>query len=358
MVNYICDKCNKYFERKSTFIKHISKKKSCLNDKHKYICKYCLNNYNHKSSLCRHYLICDKKTNNMSFENCEINNNSETESENNSSESENNSLDNENNSVDNENNLVNNENNLVKNKIIPYELKLNNKIDSLTNKMESLTNIMCQIIDKNLNKNSIHQNKIIVNNINNGNININNVSNDNNDNFYIKNYNESFVKEEDMIEILTDSEPVMKGIELVYCNKTRPENHSILTTDKVRNNVLVYMNGEWINKNKNYFYRNIFNHIALQIDNLIKKENNITDETGIYDTYIDLPQHAKITYKGIEITNFVKEKKYFYNPINIKKTKGRINNMLYNSKIFVSLTKVKNKYCIQYPSPLFNTFLM
>jgi hypothetical protein len=346
MVNYTCDLCGKYFKKKSSFIKHVGKKKPCSNRKEIFQCKKCLNIYNHHSSLYRHSLVCNKNLdNNLSENNTNIISNNykdNSESDNNSADDYNSISDynSENNSDDNKSN---NDNILIgKLNLDKNNVKLTNKMDSLTNKMDSLTNMVCQIIEKDNKVSVVQQNKIVINNnSNNNNINVNNIP-ENNNKFFIKNYQNSFICEEDMIDILNDSEPVMKGIEKIYCNKNRPENHSILTTDKTRNDVLVYENGEWINKNKNYFYRNVFNHVALQIDNLIKKENNLDDNNGIYNTFNNLSYYNNITYKGHGIKNFVKEKKYFYNPFNNGKVKVKINNIFYNSRGFVAITKIRN----------------
>lgn len=75
MVQYICEKCDKQFDRKFLYDQHNNRKTDCSNDTRKkkfgsktakkieYKCKKCKNNFSRKDSLTRHSKICKGKIN-------------------------------------------------------------------------------------------------------------------------------------------------------------------------------------------------------------------------------------------------------------------------------------------------------
>jgi hypothetical protein len=82
MVEYKCNKCEKVFDRKSTYDYHINKKIPC--DELKTQCKFCEKDFSRKSSMKRHMVTCKAKYEanienqkiNLDNSNCNVNVNS------------------------------------------------------------------------------------------------------------------------------------------------------------------------------------------------------------------------------------------------------------------------------------------
>lgn len=65
MVEYTCKKCQKKFDKKTNYLKHINRKTSCIknNKSESNKCEFCETCYSRKDSLKRHLAICKKKIN-------------------------------------------------------------------------------------------------------------------------------------------------------------------------------------------------------------------------------------------------------------------------------------------------------
>ena len=67
-MSFVCEKCDKIFKKKSTFINHINRKTSCVKEDRKNadkkICIYCNKIYTRQDRLNNHMLICKEKLEN------------------------------------------------------------------------------------------------------------------------------------------------------------------------------------------------------------------------------------------------------------------------------------------------------
>lgn len=61
MVSYTCDKCDKEFDKKSTYDRHLLRKKSCLL-KSQEVCIYCNDHFSSNSNRTRHEKVCKLKS--------------------------------------------------------------------------------------------------------------------------------------------------------------------------------------------------------------------------------------------------------------------------------------------------------
>jgi hypothetical protein len=330
MKYYICSDCGKNFDRKSNYVTHLSRNKTCkmMSENYSYHCTKCNTHFTRKNNLNRHRKNCDGK-----FEHIFI------------------------------------EKERIKQEKIEKE-----KINQINENMKNINNLLEQIVTKksdnsdnnsdnnsvnshnsnNSNVNITNNNITNTNNINKNNKNCNNNNNSNNTNNiqinqYICNYIDSKIEKEELNLMLDKYEPVFESIKHIFCNKDKPENHNILVSDKSRNTVSVYENNEWTNKNKKYLYRYIFNKIMKQIDGLIIEKNNLNiendDSTAIF--FDDIKGNDDITYGDVKLIKFNKEKKYFLNPLNIKKYDLRLNNVFYNVNMMILETKLKNEIFIK-----------
>jgi hypothetical protein len=65
MPNYICEKCNKNFTKKSAYLSHMMRTKTCIKDTNiNNECMYCNKKYSTRFNLNSHLNICKKKADN------------------------------------------------------------------------------------------------------------------------------------------------------------------------------------------------------------------------------------------------------------------------------------------------------
>jgi hypothetical protein len=320
MVNYICQKCNKIFNKKSNYVYHTQKKiNSCIHDEHDIQnienitknCGFCDKTFTRTTNLKRHLKTCKIKNTNELSEIIISNINSDDESDFDSNSEINSDSDKSNiESVKQfKNNFKNCNNNLI----------ISNNIKNLENKLDKIENL----IIKNKPQNTIikTQNNNTLNNT------LNNQKTLNNQNVFIVNYKDEKLDLNDLDEIFKDKDPILKAVETIYCNKNKPHQQNVLITDKSRNNIYVYDSNEWNLKNKKDILMNIFGSTINKIDNIINNDNANNDNAN-----------------NEKYANFYNEKKYSFSDIkNYLKHSGRLNITFINSKNMILENKMKHE---------------
>ena len=204
MVIYICNKCNKNFNRKSNYIIHINRKFSCIknieyNDINEkvYECIYCNNEYSYKQSKYKHQLICKDK------------------------------------------------------------IKNENKINKLEEENQELKKLILELNNK---VNKISSNKII-NNTNN--ITNNNITNNNIIIQYGYEYKTEGLTNEEIIKIVNKGWTALcESIKLTHFNSRIPQLHNIYIPDKKFNTIMVFKDEKFeLNKLENVLYDLIDKHV-------------------------------------------------------------------------------------------------
>ena len=204
---HVCDKCNKEFNKKDHYINHLMKKNECntnlKNKYHMFNCKNCDQSFSRNRNLTRHLKTCK-------MENCEKNQNNQNNKKLEQTEIE----------IGTE--IGTESNKELKNEII----KLNKKLEIIEKLIVNSTQII----------NSEHSTINIEN--------LNNIEHQTviNNNFYIINYKDEKLNDEDMNSILNNDDPILCAVEKIHCNEDNPEQHNILINDKTRNNIYVYEN--------------------------------------------------------------------------------------------------------------------
>jgi hypothetical protein len=334
MTSYICETCGKDFKYKWRYYRHILNKVKPCNIK--YTCIFCDYVFSRNKNLERHLKICKIKNENINVnDNNNDNNNNNNNKKNYKFKKENLELKN--------NNLELKLNNLeLKQKLLDIENLIRNNNDSeLLKNMDNKINISNMNVNVNI-SNNINNGNMIGNNIVNNNI----ISNDNNDNIndtktILVNYKDEKLDDDDMIEILSNKNPILCAIEKIHCNKNKPEQHNVLINDKTRNNILVYEDEKWILKEKDNVLKNIFFNTFNKINEKIAQ--NIIENGDSKNTIND-----ENTYKNIKIENFTNEHKFFFKNLkNMIKHTSRVNNIVYNNKPMINETKNKNDLIIK-----------
>jgi len=246
MVKYICEKCNKEFNQKSNYIKHINRKNPCNNEEINFItykCNKCFKEFNKKSNYTNHI---NKKKDCCSIDLQEKCSNLETECQ--------------------------------KLKQINQELKIeNNKINELLEKCIT-------------NKNNIitNKNNIITNNyniINNNTINIKLV------NFGQEDYTKLTCEEQ--LKILKNSnQSIANLIKYLHVNDRMPEYKNICVKNLRGKGGYLYEGNKWMHLNYNLLLMMLFKNKINDLDKLLAENENLNNSSlksiqGLIDNYTD-----------------------------------------------------------------------
>ena len=292
MVLYNCEKCNKEFNQKSNYLKHINRKNPCIlieNNIIIYKCEKCNKEFNHKTSYLYHInkvnscndINLQEKSNKLEIElfNLKSQNELLIKEKNNTKELENKLL------------KVEKENSIKKNKIILLEEE-NKKINELYN----------NLLDKCIKNNNIITN---TNTVNNNTINIT-----------LKNFgNENCTKltNEEQIRILKSNKQCVSNlIKCLHINDRLPEYKNICIKNLRGKGGYLYEGNKWLHCNFENLLIILFKN---KINDLEKILNNNEGLISFNNNYI---QNL--------IENYTDDMDTF-----IKNNKDNIINMLYNN---------------------------
>ena len=161
--------------------------------------------------------------------------------------------------------------------------------------------------------NTITNNSTIINNsvINNNNININ-----------IVNYREEDFSKLDLKKILTyDNSFIEMVFRDIHCNPELPENQNILLPSLTRYDIYVKLNNEWLKRNKKEILTERYTTIRSHIMDLYDKESNI-NKNKADNVYFHFLKQIKL----VDPSNVI------YKPKEEKKIIDGMANVLYNHK--------------------------
>lgn len=268
MVTYNCEKCNKEFNLKGDYTRHINKKKDCT--------KIIDTLQNGENDLKITKIDIKNINNNLKIGDVKINNNIEDKKIYKCTRCDKifarkDYLDKHNNGRCKNTVFITN----MEDKYNKLLLKLEEQNNTLLQKIEEQNKVIENLIKENINKTNIKGN--------------NNTIGDNNtiNNIEIHAYNSDNLKDiTDNVcnKILKDGySSVTNLIEYIHFNKEKPEYHNLLLTNKREKTVYVYNGDIWELKNKDDVIYNLYNEgCAFIFDKYDKiKENKILDKKSI-----------------------------------------------------------------------------
>ena len=329
MVVFTCEKCNKIFNKKSTYVMHTEYKKKPCDGKNEIVAPILQKDNIFAPKLPKHHILAPKiPKNNDNIIDAETVNNKE-----NVNKDELEKEDDINNNVNKceycnktfiklyglqrhnsrckvKNNIVEalKKENDIKNNIVEELKKENDKkneeILKLKNEVEKLSNDI-------LNKQTTVNNGTINNNNNNNNIQIN-----------IVNYGQEDFSKLDLTKILQyDNSFIEMVFRDIHCNPELPQYHNILLPSLTRYDILVKLNNEWLKRNKNDILKERYSTIREYIMELYDEESKINKKTADNRFFHFLKQ-----IKLVDPTHII------FNPEEEKKIINGIANVLYNHK--------------------------
>ena len=240
MINYVCEKCNKEFNKKSNYIKHINRKNPCNKEELTYKCNKCNKEFDKKINYTNH--INKKKD-------CSI--------------------------LDFKKKYNNLENEIVQLKQINQELKIeNNKINELLEKCITSKN---NIITNNTNNN-------IINNTNNT-INIKLV------NFGQENYTK-LTKEEKQHILKYSKQSMANLIKYLHINDRIPEYKNVCVKNLRGKGGYLYEGNKWMHLNYNILLMILFKNKINDLDKILAENENLNISSSknikdLIDNYTD-----------------------------------------------------------------------
>ena len=245
MINYICEKCNKEFNKKSNYIKHINRKNPCIKEE--------INSITYKCENCNKEF--DKKINYTNH----INKNKKC------------------NIIDLQEKYSNLEIECQQLKQINQELKIeNNKINELlekciTNKNNIITNTNTNIINNTNNTNNIIKIKLV--------------------NFGQEKYTK-LTKEEKQHILKYSKQSMANLIKYLHINDRMPEYKNVCVKNLRGKGGYLYEDNKWMHLNYNILLMILFKNKINDLDKILAENENLNISSskniqGLIDNYTD-----------------------------------------------------------------------
>ena len=240
MTIYICDKCNKEFNKKSSYASHVMRTKTCIKDNNiSNECSYCNKLFSYKHNLTAHLKICKQKN---SEDTTQLQIEELKKMFENKFEEQQKKIEEQQKKIEEQQ---------------KYSIDLEKKVEELAHLTETNNNIT-------VNENS-HNNTTTTNN--NNTINIYNIGKE----------DLSLLAKEDIIKICTSGTyyPIVTA-NILHCNEKYPEFQNILISNLRSNTGLVKINDNWVSKSHDEIFRTLLkadkNHVSSLIKDLVVED--------------------------------------------------------------------------------------